>query len=216
MYVKTYVARVSIRMDFYAEGRDGKSAAPLNSLNVCMQLVTREDELWMRGLMPKLKSSAVAVYLIALNQSTNAVTAISGPITPFISYITELDSYDAIVHRLKVIIGEDDPISQSLSSRKLPLCLVKDDHYQLLSKEPGDGGAEEAEDADDSTSSVWAAFEAMFPDRVFDNYSQYRIMNGSDAIQIPELCILLRSSMPSGSNLGHTDDIRYVCMSTTL
>jgi hypothetical protein len=78
-------------------GRD--APPPLPALRLCAQYVTREDELWMRGLCPRMRSLAVRVFCCHRNASGHPFP-VTGPVAPCVSFVVETDTCHSILHRI--------------------------------------------------------------------------------------------------------------------
>lgn len=92
--------RVDCIRELVMEGEGSRTTA---LLSIAAQFITREDEMWMRGLCPIFRSMAISIY--CAHRSVNGtLTSAVGPIAPCLSYVTEADSIGSLLSRIASVV----------------------------------------------------------------------------------------------------------------
>jgi hypothetical protein len=177
-------------MDHIADRVFNPSPNPPQQLNICAQLITREDELWMRGLCPLVKSMPLSVY--SCNFTGGILSPCVGVVPACISYVTELDTFETLKSRICSVVKDPS------SSIDLPLKLVviKDGRFRVISD-----GTEKSEDEEaDGTAAPWACFFSLYEKLGYDcNSNMYSLSSTAAEHELAELGVYVPALEHEGS-----------------
>ena len=175
------------------------ASTPITSLSLSAQFVTREDEFWMRGLNPIVRSISISVFCCQRN-GNGGVTGVAGPIQPCLCFVTDEDTVETLLYRICSAFcsasGRDSSDSDLVDTLS---------QYELLAIYPIDGCDKifpiqvATEDNQGKSFTPWEAFSEC--DMVFDSSTGWTSLSTSRTT--PELAIVLPVTA--------TDGIRYFC-----
>lgn len=187
--LKFFSRRVDCINDFVMTG----VSTPATSLSLSVQYVTREDEFWMRGLHPTVRSIPISVFCCQRN-ANGGVTGIAGPIQPCLCFVTEEDSVESLLFRVCSAFC-------SACGADVDSDLVKTlSQYELLAMYPSKGfdkvfPIQQATDENHGKGSTpWEAFSEC--DISFDSSERWAALSSSRTA--PELAIVFPVTAADG------------------
>ncbi len=163
---------------------------------LCAQYITREDELWMRGLCPYLRSMPISVYAANLVNSNHLLPTNSKIITPCMSFVCQTDTYDTLLARImSVALVSDEDVAGSdvdYNLMNLKMYAVKNSTPYLLLQE-----------VDSPESSIWHIFSRLHPKCSYDAKKDFQATAEANSFleNIPELGILQQPPEKEGTSI---------------
>lgn len=179
------------RIDFFADLAINDSMVPMSLNTICAQYISREDELWMRGLCPSMQSMAISVFCCHRN-SNGVIYAVAGPVAPCVSFVVENDTTSSLLKRIAFYSNsDDDPQHDEILSKLLQfeLVAIESDKKFIPLKNASVTGEDSSE-----VDRPWDAFSQC--SMAFDSNKAWKSTSSMQALV--ELAIVLPESIVDG------------------